>query len=134
VHKRRFAADVAIREGRVAAVAPALAGLTHIGKEDILGLVAALRSYTSRDEARERARQDQVVEALRASLTTLHGVEVRVVPDDAGRAINRLGLVTTPGRARDRRRARYRRPVYSHSKPPPRRGDRAGRSPRTHAG
>ncbi len=71
-----------------------------VGKEDILGLVAALRAYLCRDAAAERARQAAVIAAIRSRVGVLPGVELRVVADEAGRPIERLALAATPERAR----------------------------------
>lgn len=71
-----------------------------VGKEDILGLVAALRLYLSRDDAAEQRRQAEIIAAIRARAGRLPEVELRAIPDEAGRPIARLGLVSTPERAR----------------------------------
>lgn len=71
-----------------------------VGKEDILGLVAALWNYTGGDAAAEKARQDRLLGQIRDAIGTLPGIEVRIMADDAGRAINRLALASTPERAR----------------------------------
>ncbi len=87
----------------VAAADAQFAGVARpmkVGKEDILGLVAALRGYLCRDGEAERTRQAELIAAIRAQAGTLPGVELRSTPDEAGRPIERLGLATTPERAR----------------------------------
>jgi L-seryl-tRNA(Ser) seleniumtransferase/D-glucosaminate-6-phosphate ammonia-lyase len=91
------------RADLVAAAEAQFAGVARpmkVGKEDILGLVSALRNYVCADTATERARQDRVLEEIRTRIGKVPGVDVSVMPDDAERAINRLALVTSPDRAR----------------------------------
>jgi L-seryl-tRNA(Ser) seleniumtransferase/D-glucosaminate-6-phosphate ammonia-lyase len=91
------------RADLVAAAEAQFAGVARpmkVGKEDILGLVAALRGYLCRDGGAERQRQAEVIAAIRAQAGELPGIELRSVPDEAGRPIERLGLATTPERAR----------------------------------
>src|SRR5579859_435448 len=91
------------RADLVAAADAQFAGVARpmkVGKEDMLGLVAALREYLCRNMAEERERQAGVIAAIRAPAGVLPGIELRVVPDEAGRPIERLALVCTPERAR----------------------------------
>jgi D-glucosaminate-6-phosphate ammonia-lyase len=92
------------RADLVAAADAQMAGVARpmkVGKEDILGLVAALRNYVHLDTAAEKARQDCVLDELRDAAGSLPGIELRAVPDEAGREINRLALLTTPARAKE---------------------------------
>ncbi|HEY7294175.1 MAG TPA: SelA-like pyridoxal phosphate-dependent enzyme, partial [Dehalococcoidia bacterium] len=91
------------RAGLVAAADAQLAGVARpmkVGKEDILGLVAALRDYLDHDAAAERERQAAVIAAIRSHAGEVADFELRIVADEAGRPIERLGLVATPERAR----------------------------------
>ncbi|MHB8574372.1 MAG: PLP-dependent aminotransferase family protein [Dehalococcoidia bacterium] len=71
-----------------------------VGKEDILGLVAAVQHYVAGDLAAEKQRQDALLEQICRAVSALPELDIRIVPDDAGREINRIGLFTTPTRAR----------------------------------
>ena len=91
------------RADLVAAADAQFAGVARpmkVGKEDILGLVAAVRAYLCRDGAAERQRQGGLLAAIRTAAGELPGIALRTVQDEAGRPIERLGLVTTPERAR----------------------------------
>lgn len=91
------------RADLVAAAEAQLAGVARpmkVGKEAILGLVAALRLYRCRDGAAEQQRQAEILAAIRAHAGDLPGIELRAVPDEAGRPIVRLGLAMAPEQAR----------------------------------
>lgn len=60
-----------------------------VGKEEILGLVAALRAYVGRDHAADQARWRQQLEHIRAGLQGLSGVRCELVQQ---RAIPRLDV------------------------------------------
>src|SRR5579883_2276174 len=65
------------RPDLVAAADAQMSGVARpmkVGKEDILGLVAALRCYVHRDESAERERQRAVLEALQERLGELPGM------------------------------------------------------------
>jgi L-seryl-tRNA(Ser) seleniumtransferase/D-glucosaminate-6-phosphate ammonia-lyase len=87
----------------VAAADAQFAGVARpmkVGKEDILGLVAALQSYACVDATAAKKRRRRMLAVMRDAVGELPGVEIRIVPDDAGRDIDRLGLVATPDRVR----------------------------------
>jgi uncharacterized pyridoxal phosphate-dependent enzyme len=63
-----------------------------VGKETIVGLLAALERYLDRDGAAEQARQAALLAALREGLADLPHKRLDVVQDEAGRAIRRLHL------------------------------------------
>lgn len=71
-----------------------------VGKEEIAGLLAALKLYQHRDFDAELARWWKDVELIRDALTGIHGVSTKVVfPQDDGRpvpsahvSVNRPGL------------------------------------------
>ncbi len=63
-----------------------------VGKETILGLLAAMERYVTDDVAAEKSRQMGIVGALEAGLAALPHTRVSVVQDEAGRAIWRLHL------------------------------------------
>jgi D-glucosaminate-6-phosphate ammonia-lyase len=91
------------RSQLVAAAEAQMGGVARpmkVGKEEILGLVAALRNYVALDAPAEKARQDRVLNQIRTTVEPLREIELRIVADNAGREINRLALITTPARAR----------------------------------
>lgn len=63
-----------------------------VGKETIVGLLAALDQYVNGDVEAEKARQLRIVEALQAELGSLPETRVSRLPDEAGREIIRVGL------------------------------------------
>lgn len=68
-----------------------------VGKEQILGLWVALELYMRRDVAAEQARNRALVDKLLAGFAPL--AETRRLADEAGRGIERAGIVLTPERA-----------------------------------
>lgn len=67
-----------------------------VGKETIAGLVRAIEEYAERDDGRLRARWDEAVATMRAGLADLPELVLDVQPDEAGRAISRLGIRLSP--------------------------------------
>ena len=70
-----------------------------IGKEGLAGLLSALTAYMDRDIEAERSRCSAMVGRI---LQGLEGVgETRRLEDEAGRGIERAGVVLEPARAKD---------------------------------
>lgn len=70
-----------------------------VGKEGLLGLVAALAAYVERDIEAERKRCSAIVDRL---LDGFDGyADTRRLADEAGRGIERAGVVLEPQRAAD---------------------------------
>lgn len=63
-----------------------------VGKETILGLLAALESFRKSDARAEKARQLALIEGMEEGLAGLPNTKLTRIPDEAGRAIIRLGL------------------------------------------
>lgn len=63
-----------------------------VGKETIMGFLAALERYTGGDAKAERARQQRLIDGLTAGLTGLPHTRVEVQQDEAGREIWRVHL------------------------------------------
>ncbi len=63
-----------------------------VGKETILGLLAAVERYVTNDVTAEKARQMGVIEALKGGLDDLPHTRLTIEQDEAGRAIWRLHL------------------------------------------
>lgn len=68
-----------------------------VGKEGIVGLVAAVSAYVNRDVAAERRRASDVVDRLLAGFAGCGSP--RRLEDEAGRGIDRAGIVLDPARA-----------------------------------
>ena len=68
-----------------------------VGKEQILGLWVALEAYRQRDVAGEQARNRAIVDELLAGFAPF--AETRRLADEAGRGIERAGIVLTAERA-----------------------------------
>jgi D-glucosaminate-6-phosphate ammonia-lyase len=71
-----------------------------VGKEQLLGLVVALERYMARDARAEAARGAGIVDRLLSGFATIDGVETRRLHDEAGRGIQRAGIVLSPPAAR----------------------------------
>jgi len=69
-----------------------------IGKDCMLGIVKAVELYDQRDEDREAARQQAIIDELLQGLGGLDWLKVSVKPDDAGRKIYRAKLDVVPGK------------------------------------
>jgi D-glucosaminate-6-phosphate ammonia-lyase len=63
-----------------------------VGKETILGLLAALERYCNTDRKAETERQLALIEGLEAGLAGLPHTQLHRMADEAGRGIVRLGL------------------------------------------
>lgn len=63
-----------------------------VGKETILGLLAAMERYVANDVTAEKARQMGLIEALKGGLDDLPHTRLAIEQDEAGRAIWRLHL------------------------------------------
>lgn len=63
-----------------------------VGKETILGLLAAMARYVTNDVPAEKARQMGVIETLKGGLDDLPHTRLTIERDEAGRAIWRLHL------------------------------------------
>ncbi|HXH21217.1 MAG TPA: beta-eliminating lyase-related protein [Dehalococcoidia bacterium] len=77
-----------------------IARAMKVGKEQIAGLMAALREYAARDPQAEAKRQERLLAALGDGLRDLPGIDLLLVEDEAGRPIRRLALRTSPESAR----------------------------------
>jgi L-seryl-tRNA(Ser) seleniumtransferase/D-glucosaminate-6-phosphate ammonia-lyase len=68
-----------------------------IGKEGLLGLLAAVSAYVQRDTEAERSRCSTIVDSLLAGFE--HFSATQRLSDEAGRGIERAALVLDPNRA-----------------------------------
>lgn len=71
-----------------------------IGKEGMMGLVAALDQYDNKDTEADGRRQREITEKLVAELSGLDYLKVSVQQDNAGRQIFRTRLDVIPGKSR----------------------------------
>jgi D-glucosaminate-6-phosphate ammonia-lyase len=69
-----------------------IARAMKVGKEQVLGLAAALEAHGQNDEASTEARERAILAALFDGLKTLPNTRIYEVPDEAGRPIRRLAL------------------------------------------
>ncbi len=67
-----------------------------VGKESILGSVAALQAWDKRDHAAVRAREDAALQVWVSAFETLPGVTVQVVPDPTQNPLSRLKFRINP--------------------------------------
>lgn len=67
-----------------------------VGKESIVGLIAALEAWEVRDHAGIKARELAVIELWRNALAGLEGIEVRVSPDSTDNPVDRLEVRVKP--------------------------------------
>ncbi len=67
-----------------------------VGKESIVGLIAALEAWEIRDHAGIRARETAVLELWRAALANQRGIETRVSPDSTANPVDRLEVRVSP--------------------------------------
>ncbi len=68
-----------------------------VGKEQILGLYVALTAYMQRDTAAEKRRNGALVDGLLAGFSPV--AQTQRLVDEAGRGIERAGIVLSPERA-----------------------------------
>ena len=61
-----------------------------VGKESIVGLIAALEAWEVRDHAGIRARESAILELWRAALEGIPGIAIRVSPDSTDNPVDRL--------------------------------------------
>jgi L-seryl-tRNA(Ser) seleniumtransferase len=71
-----------------------------IGKESILGTIAALEAWEKRDHAAVRRTEQAALDLWQARLGTLPGVRAELEPDPTGNPLDRLKLGVDPVRAR----------------------------------
>ena len=67
-----------------------------VGKEQVAGLLAALREHAALDREAEYARQAALLADLEDALASLPGIELTRVDDEAGRPIQRLAIKLDP--------------------------------------
>ena len=67
-----------------------------VGKESIVGLIAALEAWEVRDHAGIKAKETAVIELWRAALGGLKGIEIRVSPDSTDNPVDRLEVRVRP--------------------------------------
>ena len=67
-----------------------------VGKESIVGLIAALEAWEVRDHAGIKAKETAVIELWRAALNGLKGIEIRVSPDSTDNPVDRLEVRVRP--------------------------------------
>jgi uncharacterized pyridoxal phosphate-dependent enzyme len=67
-----------------------------VGKESIVGLIAALEAWEVRDHAAIKARETEVIQLWQASLAGHKGIETRVSPDSTGNPVDRLEVQVKP--------------------------------------
>jgi L-seryl-tRNA(Ser) seleniumtransferase len=67
-----------------------------VGKEGIAGVIAALESWRSRDQAAERRREELCVALWRERLRAVGGIRVELSPDPTGNPITRLRVRVLP--------------------------------------
>ena len=66
-----------------------------VGKEDIAGLLTALRIYDAKDHAAEIAGWEQSLRSLAAQLADIDGIETRLLVADGGRPVPLLEILST---------------------------------------
>jgi len=74
-----------------------IARAMKVGKEAVLGLLAALEAYVGRDEAAEHDRQRAIVSEILGALGDLPHTRVAEAPDEVGRRIVRVALSPDAG-------------------------------------
>ena len=67
-----------------------------VGKESIVGLIAALEAWEMRDHAGIKAKETAVIELWRTALTGQTGIEIRVSPDSTDNPVDRLEVRVKP--------------------------------------
>ena len=67
-----------------------------VGKESIVGLIAALEAWEVRDHAGIKAKETAVIELWRTALAGLKGIEIRVSPDSTDNPVDRLEVRVRP--------------------------------------
>lgn len=67
-----------------------------VGKESIVGLIAALEAWEVRDHAGIKARETAIIESWYAVLSGHKGMEIRVSPDSTDNPVDRLEVRVKP--------------------------------------
>ncbi|RNF34729.1 aminotransferase class V-fold PLP-dependent enzyme [Paracoccus methylarcula] len=70
-----------------------------VGKESIMGLVAAMEAWMSRDAAAIRAAERAALDEWQAAVADLPGITARIVPDPTGNPLDRLQIDVDPQEA-----------------------------------
>lgn len=70
-----------------------------VGKESIMGLVAAMEAWMSRDAAAIRAAERAALDEWQAAVAGLPGVTARIVPDPTNNPLDRLQIEIDPREA-----------------------------------
>jgi L-seryl-tRNA(Ser) seleniumtransferase len=70
-----------------------------VGKEGIIGVMAALRAWAARDATAIRRREDECLRLWAGRLSGRPGVTATIVPDPTGNPLDRLLVVVDPARA-----------------------------------
>jgi D-glucosaminate-6-phosphate ammonia-lyase len=70
-----------------------------VGKESIVGLIAALEAWEKRDHAAVRAREDRHLALWRASLEGRPGIRAEILPDPTANPLDRLRVHVDPAAA-----------------------------------
>ncbi|MDR1534044.1 MAG: aminotransferase class V-fold PLP-dependent enzyme [Planctomycetota bacterium] len=70
-----------------------------VGKEGVIGVMAALRAWKNRDHADVRARENGYLELWRGRLSGLPGLTPVICPDPTGNPLSRLRVRVDPDRA-----------------------------------
>jgi seryl-tRNA(Sec) selenium transferase len=85
-----------------------------IGKEQMLGLAVALERYLERDADEVATRSSIIVDQLLEGFSSIDSVRTQRLSDEAGRGIERAGIVLEPdmGRALVEHLANGKPPIY----------------------
>lgn len=67
-----------------------------VGKESIVGLIAALEAWEVRDHAGIKARESAIIALWQAALTGQDGIDIRVSPDSTDNPVDRLEVRVKP--------------------------------------
>ncbi len=70
-----------------------------VGKESIVGVIAALEGWEKRDHAAARAREDRHLALWRAALDGRPGIRVEILPDPTANPLDRLRVHVDPAAA-----------------------------------
>ena len=67
-----------------------------VGKESIVGLIAALEAWEARDHAGIKARETAIIELWYKALSGHKGIEIRISPDSTDNPVDRLEVRVKP--------------------------------------
>ena len=70
-----------------------------IGKEGIIGAIAAMEAWLKRDHSAVAEAENKIIADWQQALTGLAGIQISLVPDWTGNPITRLRLEIDPGKA-----------------------------------